>query len=343
MSDNIQTNTFGKNIVLLRGWDFKPEEYQEAWKNGRLLTAQIETSNLCDLACMYCFREELGVKSKKRLPGEISVEDTKQAIDDLVDLGSKTINIIGAGEPTVDQSFPEILDYIAEKQVTPVIFTHGGRLTEKLVDKLQETNSSVILKVNSFNPAVQDQLVNRYGYTEKRDRGLRLLIEAGFNQPTEDYRTRLGIDSVICQDNNNEVLEIHRYCRDNNIMPLIKTFIPAGRTKDKTNMEISMQEFLEISKKTRDIDKIDYDIEYQRLVPYLGGVPCTQCGKASMYITILGDIFECPGQQSSYGNLKDISIREAFQKIRDEQTNYNFGCPPRINYWNRTDQTKHQP
>ena len=94
MSNGNKTDDFGKNVVLLRGWDFKPSDYQEAWKNGRLLTAQIETSNLCDLACEYCFREELGAKSKKRLPGEISVEDTKQAIDDLIDLGSKTINII---------------------------------------------------------------------------------------------------------------------------------------------------------------------------------------------------------------------------------------------------------
>src|SRR3989338_157279 len=343
MSNGNKTDDFGKNVVLLRGWDFKPSDYQEAWKNGRLLTAQIETSNLCDLACEYCFREELGAKSKKRLPGEISVEDTKQVIDDLIDLGSKTINIIGAGEPTVDLAFPELLDYIAEKQVIPVVFTHGGRLTESLIDKLQETNSSVIIKVNSFNPAVQDQLVNRYGYTEKRDRDLRLLIEAGFNQPRDNHQTRLGIDSVVCQDNKTEILDIHKYCRNNNIMPLIKTFIPAGRTKDRTDIEISMREFLELSKQVRDIDRKEYGIQYQRLIPYLGGVPCTQCGKASMYVTILGDIFECPGQQSSYGNIGDTSVREAFQKIRDEQENYNFGCPPRISYWKRTNQIKRQP
>ena len=261
MSDNIKTEDCGKNVVLLRGWDFKPSDYQEAWKNGRLLTAQIETSNLCDLACEYCFREELGAKSKKRLPGEISVEDTKQVIDDLIDLGSKTINIIGAGEPTVDLAFPELLDYIAEKQVIPVVFTHGGKLTESLIDKLQKTNSSVIIKVNSFNPAVQDQLVNRYGYTEKRDRDLRLLIEAGFNQPRDNHQTRLGIDSVVCQDNKTEIPDIHKYCRDNNIMPLIKTFIPAGRTKDRTDMEISMQEFLDISKQVREIDRKEYGIQ----------------------------------------------------------------------------------
>lgn len=333
-------SSFGKNINLIKGWDFKPEDYHSAWNNGKLLTAQIETSNLCDLLCEYCFRAEIDINSKKRLPNEITVDRTLGVIDEIVSLGAKTINIIGAGEPTVDPAMLDIVKYISSKDVTPLIFTHGARLDEKLVQELYDNSASVIIKVNSFNPAVQDQLVNRYGYTEKRDKGLQLLLEAGFNKPTEQYTTRLGIDSVICKENKDEILDIHRYCRESNIMPLIKTFIPAGRTKDRTDMEISMQEFIEISEKAREIDKNQYNIEYQRLMPYLGGVPCTQCGQASMYITILGDIYECPGQQHSYGNIRDRSITDAFNQIKSEQKNFNFGCPPRIAYWRESEQFK---
>lgn len=330
-----KADQFGENLVLVRGWDFKPSDYQKAWVDGTLLTGQVETSNLCDLLCEYCFREEAEAKAKKRLPEEISVEETCGVIDDLADLEVKAINIIGAGEPTIDLSFLRILEHISSKGVIPVLFTHGARLDEELVEKLYEHGASVIVKVNSFNPTIQDQLVSRLGYTKERDRGLKLLIEAEFNQPGDNYQTRLGIDSVVCQENKSEIPEIFRYCRDNNIMPLMKTFIPAGRTKDRTDLEVSVQEFIEIAKKMWEIDRNEYGITYQKLIPMLGGVPCTQCSRASMYITISGDIYECPGQLSHYGNVRDISIKQVFEKIKSQRNNPNFTCPPRTTYWKK--------
>ena len=100
-----------------------------------------------------------------------------------------------------------------------------------------------------------------------------------------------------------------------------------------SNSSLIFVEFIELSKKVREIDRVDYGIEYSQLIPYLGGVPCTQCSKSSIYITILGDIFECPGQQRNYGNIKNVKISDAFEKIMAEQANYNFSCPPRITYW----------
>ncbi|MFH1917141.1 MAG: radical SAM protein [Nanoarchaeota archaeon] len=329
-----------KNIILVRGWDCSLQEYKEAWDDGRLLTAQIETSNLCDLMCEYCFREELGLPAKRRLPGEMTITETLQLIDQLADLGTKTINIIGAGEPTLDPGFEEIVHYISQYGIVPVVFTHGGTIDERLVDVLKDTNSSVIIKVNSFHAEVQDALVGRKGYSAKRDRGLKLLLSAGFASPGIDsqgrpYHTCLGIDSVICQENKDDILDIFRYCRMHNIMPLIKTFIPAGRTKERTDMEISLQEYIALARKVQEIDEKEFGIMYDRFVPYLGSVPCTQNGRASIYVTILGDIFECPGQQHRYGNVKTVAVKETFAKIREEEKNFNFGCPPRIEYWRK--------
>lgn len=329
----MNVGSFGKNLVLLNGWNFTPVDYEKTWREGKLLTAQIELSNMCDLLCEYCFRAEQGIMSKKRLPNEISVNETISIIDAIDSLEVKAINIIGAGEPTIDPVLIDVVKYISNKNIIPIISTHGARLTENLVSELYANNASVIIKVNSFNPVLQDKLVNRNDYAKKRDKGIRLLIEAGFNKQTAYYQTRLGINSIVLQENKDEIFEIHKYCRLNNIMPIMSTFIPAGRTKDRTDMEISQYEFIEISKKVRDIDREQHKIEYQRLIPYLGGVPCTQCSKSSIYVNILGDIFECPGQQKKYGNIKDISIEKAFENIKKDQENYDFSCPPRMNYW----------
>lgn len=122
-------------------------------------------------------------------------------------------------------------------------------------------------------------------------------------------------------------------------MPIMSTFIPAGRTIDRTDLEVPHDEFIEILAKAKEIDKKN-GINHSGPLPYLGGVPCTQCSKASMYVNVLGDIYDCPGQLKNYGNIINISLKEAFNKVKAEQSNFDFGCPPRIEYWKRTGQLK---
>jgi len=334
-----QTKKDLEKNILLKGWGFTPQEIENAWNCGKLLNASIETSNICDLNCEYCFRQETDQITKKRLPGEISLEQTYKIIDDVTELGAKSIYIIGAGEPLLDDNLKNILKYIAEKNIIPIISTNGSQINEKWIRVFQKYNVSIVIKLNSFNSAFQDELANRKGYAKKRDKGLSLLLKAGFNKPIKDkdYQTRLAINSIVCQKNKKEILDIFKYCRDNNIMPIMSTFIPAGKTEHCTDLEISLKEFLELSKKTRKLDK-KYGINYKRLLPYLGGVPCSQNGKASIYITILGDIYECPGQQHDYGNINSTSVKKVFNKIKEDEANFDFGCPPRITYWKNTNQ-----
>jgi MoaA/NifB/PqqE/SkfB family radical SAM enzyme len=300
------------------------------------LTAQIENTNYCNLNCKYCFREETGYNHKKGLRNEIAREKLLKAIEEMSGLGVKAINIVGAGEPLLDKNLEQLLEYISNFGVTPVVATNGSKITPALIEVFQRYGASIIIKMNTFNSELQDELVQKEGYARKRDEGLKLLMNAGFNAPKENYQTRLGINSIVFQDNKHEVLDILRYCRENNIMPIMSTFIPAGRTKDRTDQEVPLTEFLEISRKAQKLDSEEYGIGYKRLLPYLGGVPCTQCGKASIYLTISGDIYDCPGQLNYYGNIKDISISEAFRKHKLE--NRDFSCPPRLDYWKRTGQ-----
>jgi MoaA/NifB/PqqE/SkfB family radical SAM enzyme len=329
--------TFG-NIPLLKGWDFKPSDYAKAWEQGTLLTAQIENTNICNCDCEYCFRGGNPPDNGIRFGNEISREQLTDAIDEMANLGVKTINIIGAGEPLMDTGLEGLLAHISSLGITPVLATNGSRITPELVRAFEQYQTSVILKLNSLNPELQNRLVRRSWFAEKRDYGLRLLLEAGFNQPGENYRTRLGINSIVFQENKGEILDILRFCRNRNIMPVMSTFIPAGRTKDRTDQEVSMSEFIEIAKKARRMDAEEFGIRYNRLLPYLGGVPCTQCGKSSIYLTISGDIFDCPGQLHSYGNIRDTTITEAFNKNRTINDNPQFSCPPRLDYWSRTNQ-----
>jgi len=329
--------TFG-NAPLLKGWNFKPSDYTNAWKEGKLLTAQIENTNFCNCDCEYCFRGGNPSDKKVRFENEIIREQLFKSIKEMSDLGVKTINIIGAGEPLMDNNLEELLGYISNLGITSVIATNGSKITSDLINTFEKYQTSVILKLNTLDSILQNKLVRRDWFAEKRDYGLKLLLEAGFNKSCKEYNTRLGINSIVFQENKREIFDILRFCRKNNLMPVMSTFIPSGRTKEKTDQEVSMKEFIDISKKAQKIDTDEFDMKYNRLLPYLGGVPCTQCSKSSIYLTISGDIFDCPGQLHSYGNIKDISIKEALNKNRLINDNSNFSCPPRLDYWNRTNQ-----
>lgn len=313
----------------MNGWGFTPEDYVSAAKQGKLLTAQIENSNYCNLDCEYCFRGGF-ITGNTKFDNVLPRDKLHKAINCMDMLGVKTINIIGAGEPLLDPDLENLLNKIFNKGITPVVATNGSLITSHWVEVFQQTQTSLILKMNSLDMRTQNDLVRMRGYAKKRDYGLSLLMEAGFNMPTEAYRTRLGINSIVMQKNKGEVLDILRYCRRNNIMPVMATFIPCGRTENRTDQEVGLKEFLDISGRAREQDLREDGISYARRFPYLGGVPCTQCGESSIYLTISGDIYECPGQMKYFGNLRETTIQEAFERIKLEVKNMGRTCPPRI-------------
>ena len=328
------------DVPLVKGWHYSIQEFKDAWKKGELVTGIVETSNVCNLMCEYCFRDEIKQSKKERLANELNLEERLGLIDQLSELNVKSLYISGAGEPTIDPLFKEQISYMVSKDIHPFVFTNGLHLSDDLISFLYDSGASVMLKLNSFDEVVQDGLAQRNGYTKKRNETLQKLIQAGFNKREEGkpYATRLAIDSIVCQQNKDEVLDIFTYCRDNNIMPEIKTFIPAGRTKDRNDMEISFDEFEKLSKRARKIDKEKYGINYDRTFPFFGGLSCVNCSPASIYTNIEGNIYECVAQEIPLGNIKGITIKEAMNKLKDKVHNPGFGCPAKIKYYKESKQ-----
>lgn len=322
----------------MKGWHFTRQDYEQAEADGRLLTAQIETSNLCNLACEYCFRAE-GDEVKRELDNELTLAETLMIIDQVVDLGAQTVNIIGAGEPFLDKHFETIVGYIAERGATPVVFTNGAApLGLRFYDHyklLHKKGGSVVVKLNSFDWDLQDLMAGKKGYAESRDVTLNMIQSfrgasgLRFNQAGNDYGTRMGIDCVVYQKNKGEVLDLFRYARRNNFMPLFKTFIPVGRAVEKRDLEISLDEFLALSVEAERIDREEFGIE-QGEFPFMWGTCCTQKGPWAVYVDVQGDIYDCPGQRQHYGNVRDVKLKDAFRELKKRSKNSGLTCPVRL-------------
>lgn len=342
----------------IKGWFFTEENIRDATQGNILLNPSIDLTNACNLNCPYCYIEEKNSERKVRKSNELTLDESLSIIDDLANCGAKTINIVGAGEPTIDPHFEEIIEYIYAKGMTTVLFTNGIRFFHypKLLRLLYDRDVSIVLKYNSADSHKQDLVAGRKDYAAKRNNVLELLFDYGFNAHKP---TRLGIDIIVFNGNTDEILEIHGWCRKNNIFPIAAEYIPTGRTEDGifqgynaiegfTNEEKKQITHLlkPIKNDTRNkllteikgIDKANYHISYNNQFAYYGGGICTQI--LGLYIDIEGDIYPCVARKRKNGNKLLDGKLGSFRKgdlpsklwaedkyMRSIRKNFNGGCP----------------
>ena len=293
------------------GWSFSAEDLRSALEGQILLNPSIDLSNACNLNCAYCFIEEKNSSRKVRRPDELTIEEITEVLRDFAAAGARTVNIVGAGEPTIDPYFKQVITAIAELRLTPFLFTNGIRLAKdaEMVDLLYSTGTTVVLKYNSIDHSLQDLVAGQAGYAEQRDRALANLLSRGFAKSTP---TRLALDVMAFQGNYCQLPAIHRLCRTRNIHPLIADFIPTGRTEGGAFVGHASSQDLDPRARERLANVLRPLEDHQRLglfqelkamdasefgiyrgdrhAYYSGGV-CTQ--SLGLYVDIQGNIWPC--------------------------------------------------
>jgi MoaA/NifB/PqqE/SkfB family radical SAM enzyme len=330
----------------MRGWDFTRAQIAEAINNHSMLNPAMElASNVCPWNCSFCFTEDPSNVTglKRRLANEMTISERLTLIDDAARLGARSINFVGAGEPTIDPHFWTLLERMAEHSICPIIYTEGAlRLTKRdFVRRLYQLGATVVIKVNSlWNAEYQNSIVRGLGtktniaaisYTERRNKAIRLLIEEGF---ADSDPTRLAFDTIVCRQNVEEIVDLHIYARTHNIFILMVNYLPSGRSTDGLHDELTPSEQLTIFEELARIDKERFGLHHQAHYPYAGGVPCSIRG-TGLYVKVTGSVFDCPGELISLGNVREELLNEIWQRARPITLNFDGRCTPRDDFWKR--------
>lgn len=295
-----------KATPKLKGYYYSPEEAHEARKNGKLLSMRVETSLMCNLKCKYCCN-----KSGTPLQDEISYEKIIDIINQAKDLGAKSIVVIGGGEPTIYPKFRELIYFVANQGMIPVIFTNTTTMTKELAKYLYDTNTTVITKLDSLTEGIQDNLVGVKGTYRLIQEGLSNLIEVGFADVVDDSQLRLGASFVVNKINMHEVPQIWNYCRENRLFPNIEMMIPNGNAKDLDDVYLSKEDWKKLKLSLVDIDRNKYGYDWNPYMPHGGG--CMQV-YYNMYVTVKGFARPCSSIHADLAgvdlNVNKMSLEE---------------------------------
>jgi len=347
-------NKFPKDFINnVAGWgSFNSEELTK--NKGKLLMLDIDFGNLCTLNCPHCFRRnnkvDLG-KTKK-----MDYDDITKLILNAKKLGLKTVKFLGTGEPFEDKRFLEFLRFLTKQDIYAAIFTKGhvigdnnlvakyntqyGITTGKqLVAELKKLKVSILLGFNSFDTDTQDKMVgNVKGYTLKRNKALKLLVEAGFNK-TNPTRLCLAINPIT-HKNYDSIFEMYRWARVRNLYPIICPTMISGRCAEKYQwhkITPSKKKLVDLYTKIykwnieKGIQTLE-QIKKEGISPYAGVMPCNQvaCG---MYITLTGKVLRCPGDDITiFGDIWKTPLEKIWKNSENYKRSgtFNCGCPPKI-------------
>src|SRR3989344_5527754 len=133
----------------LDGWSLSREEAESS--KGKLIHLDIDYGNACSLECPMCFRKNGALDNYKTF---LDFNKLTKSISEAKKIGLKSVRILGAGEPFENKGILEFLYWLYSEGLKPVVFTQGHILDENLAEKLKETNTSIMIRYDSFDEEI---------------------------------------------------------------------------------------------------------------------------------------------------------------------------------------------
>ncbi len=291
------------SLDIVHTLGFTDEEISECLNKKGLLSIELEFTKKCNLRCLYCY-SSAGEPAKN----ELSIDELKSVIYQAKELGAKKIVLLGGGEPLLYDGLENIINYIKSIGLDQVLFTNGTLISRELAKFLFKNKVSVIVKHNSLNADIQDMLAGVKGSFKNIRKGLELLIETGY--PARDVP--LGIQTIICRQNINELPLMWIWARENGIIPYFEMLTYQGRAKENSNLNVSSSEVKTIFEHLEMIDSEKFGITWN-LRPTIAAFSC----KRHLYSCLInsqGYVQPCSGIDMTIGNLREKTLKEVLRK-----------------------------
>ncbi len=273
--------------------EFTEQEIRDAVATDRLLSMEIEFSRICNFHCSYCY-----VPDSNKCTNELSREEIKDIILQAKELGARKIIILG-GEPSIYPHLVEMLRFLGKEGLEIEMVTNGSGGDKALAAVRAEEKVRVVLKVNSRDEAIQDQLAGKKGAFRIINRALATLQEAGY--PAVDRF--LAISTVICRQNIEELPAMWQWLREEKIEPYFEVITPQANALKNIWLSVDSNELKELFTRLSAMDREQFDRHWEPQPP-LAGNKCMR-HQVSCVVTATGDVTPCVGVTIALDNIRN--------------------------------------
>jgi len=297
---------------FLKVIDFSEEDFSNS---NLLLELRIHVVEECNLKCVYCLSNAPFINEKtENNKTKLSLDEIKNNIKQAKNLGIKVVSITGSGEPLLYKNLKELIEFIKSLDLGVVLFTNSLLLNKELAGWLNEKDVNLMVKLNSFNPEINDKLVGVKGAQKVFIEKIKMLVDIGFAKDK-----RLALNCIICEENYEEIPELFIFCRKNGIIPWIEIVTITGRAKKE--MKLPKEKIESLYKKLSQIDKKQFGYEWIPDSPIVGAD--RRRYKFVAQIDIFGNVYHTDANiTDEVGNIKnknlyDLLTSEKFIRLRD--------------------------
>ncbi|MBL7073037.1 MAG: radical SAM protein [Candidatus Omnitrophica bacterium] len=287
---------------------FSNKKIESGLKDNAILSLEIEFESKCNLRCVYCYA---GRDFLRR--NELEIEEMFDVISQAKALGAQKIIYLGAGEPLLDPKLIDIVKYVHKLKMEHILFTNATLINEKTAQLFYDNNLTVIVTYNSMKPEVYDWLAGLNGAHASMQRGLEFLYEVGY----PDNNHVLGIESVVCQQNIDEIPSLWRWARERKILPYVECLTHVGRVNGRKDILVKKEETQKVFETLAKIDADEYGL-YWKPHPPIAGFAC----KRHLYSCLInsqGYVLPCVGVDIKMGNIR----KEKLKNILKNNKTYN--------------------
>lgn len=282
----------------ITNFEFSPQAIAEAVRHGRLLSMEIEFSLRCNFRCPYCY-----VPQEDQLKNELSPAEIRDTILQAKSLGARKIIILG-GEPSIYPHTLELIRFIRDEGLEVEMFTNGSGVTAPFARQLYDMQVRVVMKMNSFDAALQDQLSGHPGAHRIIHNALDYLKAAGY--PSKDHF--LAVSSIICRQNIAELPQMWQWLREQGIAPYFEVITPQSNARSNDWLYVEPMELERFFRQIADLDRRLFGQQWD-IQPPLVGNKCMR-HKFSCLVNAQGFVMPCVGVTIPLGNIRQQPLAQ---------------------------------
>ena len=310
---------------LVYGYKWDPQIMKAAKEEKKLLRITVaipggSKDHECNLNCIFCFTDGGKKKHDQRVvTNDDCLRFFKEAREFAYDPELLNYFFVSEGEPTLNENLVDVLYETSKFGGTMTIFTNLIHLTDEQVKAFREIkNLFVCGKLYGMRPETNDYLTGQVGSYEKIMANIEKLKEAGLAK-----EGRLGVQCVATSTNYDELPDIFKWGRKNNIIPHIMQYRAQGRGNLFPEFSLTLRKSEDFFNQCKACDAENNIFGS----PYFISEECDVPG-TNLYLKSDGDVQVCAGDTRSYGNYFETSVAQMMdsQFFRDVADNY-AGCP----------------